>query len=67
MSSACEPTYVVVQVGQCGVQVGYQFFQHVFDGDGTSSPQMLELRRSFFRGDSKPIARSVLVDMEPKV
>lgn len=70
---------VTVQLGQCGNQVGFEVFDTVFND--AHAPQGLCSRREneayqvscrerFFREEDNagpPVARAVLVDMEPKV
>ncbi|XP_067904854.1 tubulin delta chain isoform X2 [Heterodontus francisci] len=68
---------VLLQLGQCGNQVGQELLE-VVSRDGQSGQGRSESYRAvsqdrFFsqqqqpRGDAVPVARAVLVDMEPKV
>ncbi|XP_069740690.1 tubulin delta chain isoform X2 [Narcine bancroftii] len=64
---------VVVQLGQCGNQVGQQLFEVVStdgqNGWSESKHYWNISRERFFNSDTDgiPVARAVLVDMEPKV
>ena len=60
-----------VQLGQCGNQLGQQFFSTLAE-EIRDAPEEVqnEVVESFFRSDGKkatPAARAVMVDMEPKV
>ena len=64
---------VTLQIGQCGNQIGQQFFHDIFHETTNASPahQQLFLSTYFHSGSdkihTKPIANSLLIDMEPKV
>ncbi|XP_032897971.1 tubulin delta chain isoform X2 [Amblyraja radiata] len=62
---------VVVQIGQCGNQIGQQLFEVVsMDGQsGRNESYWNTSQERFFSSsnDGVPVARAVLVDMEPKV
>lgn len=62
---------VVVQIGQCGNQIGQQLFEVVsMDGQsGRNENYWNTSQERFFSSsnDGVPVARAVLVDMEPKV
>jgi hypothetical protein len=58
---------VTVQLGQCGNQLGSQFFELLNDDVAEWGHDQ---RERFFRheaGTDRGLARAVLVDMEPKV
>ncbi|XP_036415744.1 tubulin delta chain [Colossoma macropomum] len=62
---------VTVQLGQCGNQIGPQLFSTLYDDSSGASPKTYKefSHERFFWEDSGGmlVARSVLVDMEPKV
>lgn len=77
---------VCIQIGQCGNQLGFEFFNRLTaelsrssEHGSTGLSGQVDAFNSFFRepsatnssstnaSGSKAIARSVLVDMEPKV
>lgn len=61
---------VTVQLGQCGNQLGRQFFDNVHTEGRRASPGLAAaIRRQYFTEDSDATwrARSVLVDTEPRV
>eukprot|EP00742_Colponemidia_sp_Colp-10_P008839 GILJ01009599.1.p1 GENE.GILJ01009599.1~~GILJ01009599.1.p1 ORF type:complete len:434 (+),score=41.07 GILJ01009599.1:58-1359(+) len=63
---------VVMQIGQCGNQLGEKFFHTLSEEISHAKPNVQDiLENSYFIPPSKPggvpIARAVLVDMEPKV
>lgn len=60
---------VTLQLGQCGNQLGYSFFD-ALDQECSRAPPALSnaIRRTFFYEDKgKATARAILIDMEPKV
>uniref|UniRef100_I3MR61 Tubulin/FtsZ GTPase domain-containing protein n=1 Tax=Ictidomys tridecemlineatus TaxID=43179 RepID=I3MR61_ICTTR len=69
---------VTVQLGQCGNQIGFEVFDTLFsdshDFQGLCSKKENEAYQAscqerFFREEENgvPVARAVLIDMEPKV
>ncbi|XP_072547336.1 tubulin delta chain [Salminus brasiliensis] len=62
---------VTVQLGQCGNQIGPELFSTVYRDSSEASPKTHRecSHERFFRENSEGVlvARSVLVDMEPKV
>ena len=62
---------VTIQVGQCGNQMGYSFYQEMMAEYQTSSPLIQErVIETFFQRDfenDRLIPNAILIDMEPKV
>eukprot|EP01062_Namystynia_karyoxenos_P063368 TRINITY_DN56166_c0_g1_i1.p1 TRINITY_DN56166_c0_g1~~TRINITY_DN56166_c0_g1_i1.p1 ORF type:complete len:428 (+),score=108.10 TRINITY_DN56166_c0_g1_i1:115-1398(+) len=63
---------LTLQIGQCGNQLGLEIFDRIAEAARHCSDQEQELAsRAFFREPphhgQPPVARAVLVDMEPKV
>ncbi len=62
---------VTIQVGQCGNQIGYAFYEQLIQEIETSSELIQEkVIETYFQRDfdqGKLVANSVLIDMEPKV
>ena len=60
---------VCVQLGQCGNQLGYSFFNSLYQETTRNGPGFGNaVFNSFFEDNGgKPQARAVLIDMEPKV
>ena len=69
---------VTVQMGQCGNQLGYEFFSSLAEDMAPGSGSMGAAQESayqaaasdrFFHADKEGVlsARAVMVDMEPKV
>jgi hypothetical protein len=53
-----------IQLGQCGNQVGCAFFDKMFEEGKKASPAHQAMLETFF---NKNVAKSFLIDMEPKV
>jgi tubulin delta len=60
---------VTLQLGQCGNQLGFSFFDNLNQECARAPPALSNaIRRTFFYEDSgKTKARAILIDMEPKV
>lgn len=68
---------ITLQVGQCGNQIGYEFWkrlaaEHGIEPDGvlTTSEEVLEDRKDIFfypADDGRYVPRSILIDLEPGV
>ena len=55
----------LIQIGQCGNQVGQAFYSTMFEEASKASPAHQALMEQFFTDGKK--AKAMLVDMEPKV
>ncbi len=61
---------VTLQLGQCGNQIGREMFHSLSNElhTSTTNPDAVDDTFFYYKTEhSKPIARAVLVDMEPKV
>lgn len=54
----------IIQIGQCGNQVGQAFYNQMHQEGSKASPAHQALLQQFFTEDR---AKALLVDMEPKV